>query len=42
MCLDYCKLLTSKCKKSGCSKAEKDDLGHFEVLKAAAALCDAL
>ena len=24
--------LTSKCKKSGCSEAEEDDLGHFEEL----------
>ena len=38
MCLkDNCKLLTNKCKKSGCSEAEEDDLGHLEMLEAAAA-----
>ena len=31
-CLVCCKLLTSECKKSGCSEAEEDDLGHFELL----------
>ena len=37
------KLLTSECKKSGCSEAEEDDLGHFELLEtAAAASCEIL
>ena len=40
--LDYCKLLTSESKKSGCNEAEEDDLGHFEVLEAAAAPCASL
>ena len=31
------KLLTCECKKSGCSEAEEDDLGHLEVFEAAAA-----
>ena len=39
------KLLTGECKKSGCSEAEEDDLGHLEVLEApaaAAAPCEIL
>ena len=34
---DNCQVLTNRCKKSGCSEAEEDDLGHFEMLEAAAA-----
>ena len=39
----YSKLLTDESKKSGCSDAEEEDLGHFEMLEAAvAAPCEIL
>ena len=34
---DNCHVQTNRCKKSGCSEAEEDDLGHLEMLEAAAA-----